>query len=142
MTTADADTNALKGDNFFSSRGNLWSVAINGLENRSYSLFIYAPSDTSVSTRPFTVNEISEADTPGSTNPGLVEGVDYVVVNNVFVTNGTITMTAANNNGFGGLAGVQLVAAAATVPEAGTGVLVLAAPAALLALGCVRRRRA
>ena len=100
-------------DNFFASGGENWSLTISGLSNGLYNFYYYAPSNGSVDTGPFTVNGVAAASIAGDNSSPLTEGLNWEVVSNVSVTNGTITVLSTDTAGIRGLAGLQL----AVVPE-------------------------
>jgi hypothetical protein len=116
--TADSDagalggtgnTGALRGYNFFSLDGDLWSVTLSNLDNGTYSLYYYAPTNTIVSTGSFTANGLLASNIQGNSTSTLNKGSDWEIRSGVQVTNGTLTLLSADTNGDRGLAGIQLV---------------------------------
>ena len=111
----------MRGYNFFSNDGDPWSVTLSNLNNGTYSLYYYAPTNTIVSTGGFTANGLLASNISGNSTSTLNEGSDWEVLTGVRVTNGTLTLVSVSTVGARGLAGIQLVEA----PE----------PSALLLIG-------
>jgi hypothetical protein len=110
----------LMDDNFFSSNGNPWSVVLAGLSNGTYTIYLYEPSNEQVGTGSGVVNGVAFSNINGGFEAGtFVQGSNYLQLNGVTVTGGTLTATGSQPETFSGLAGMQLVpaAAAAAVPE-------------------------
>jgi hypothetical protein len=101
-------------DNFYSNPGNGWSVDLTGLENGSYVVYVYAPTNTAVSTGAFTLNGEAFASMPGD---AYIEGVSYISAA-VEVDAGSIAMSGSDPS-FNGLAGMQVV----LLPEPGLALL-------------------
>jgi hypothetical protein len=111
------DLQALLDDNFFSTLGAHWSLTISGLSNGLYDFYYYAPSNGSVDTGPFTVNGIAASSIAGDDSSPLTEGLNWEVMHDVSVTNGTMTVLSTDTGtGPLGLAGLQI----AVVPEPST----------------------
>jgi hypothetical protein len=126
---------ALLDDNFFSTDTDPWSLSISGLSNGTYDFYYYGPGNALVDTGPFSVNGIAASSIPGSTSNTFDQGVDWQVVSNVSVVNGTLTVIPTSNDGIRGLAGFQIV----VVPE--PSVSILAAAGALITAMFLRRRK-
>jgi hypothetical protein len=94
-------------DNFYSNPGNGWSVDLTGLENGSYVVYVYAPTNTAVSTGAFTLNGEAFASMPGDSTGAYIEGVSYISAA-VEVDAGSIAMSGSDPS-FNGLAGMQVV---------------------------------
>jgi hypothetical protein len=122
------DAQRLLNDNFLSGINAVpsdWAVTITGLPNTANDLFLYAPTNSLVSTGLMTVNGMSLTELLGNDLGLLVEGESWIAAQ-VEVAGGTLSITGTSNGGsraFAGLAGLQLV------PEPGT--------LALLCLGFV-----
>jgi hypothetical protein len=101
------DDERLLNDNFFSSGGAPWSVALSGLADGTYRVFLYAPSHTSVPSGTMSVGGTPVAELPGSATASLVEGTSWAKVT-VEVSGGALSISGAGV-GFSGLAGLQLV---------------------------------
>jgi hypothetical protein len=113
-----SDLQRLVSDGFFSSAGNNWSVSLTGLDNGAYNVFYYGPSHPNVTTGAFTINGTAVASITGDNTTSFVQGTNYGVLNNVSVSDGTLTLTSTDTTGFRGLSGLQLVGSApAAVPE-------------------------
>ena len=137
QTVGSGNTEDLRGDNFFASPGDSWSVTINNLANGTYTFFYYGPTNTAVTTGPFTVNGIAVPGVTGSLTDNLVQGTDWDVLANVSVTSGTLTVVSTSTDGFHGLAGLQLVdQSVSSVPEPSTLVLL----GTMLGAGAILRR--
>ena len=101
---AEADANALVGDNY--SASSYWKIVVLNLTNGIYDLFLYAPSKGGIATGAMVVNGISVASIPGD-DCGLIEGggwtrVTLEVQGGSFWMNGNSTVPI-------GLAGFQLM---------------------------------
>ena len=120
----------LLSDYFYTVDGVPFSVNFTGLQNGPYAVFLYAPNASNVPIGAGSINGVPWAFTPGGLLqvPGLVPGLHYTVVDNVFVTNGT--MSILSNGGSQivnyGLSGVQLqlVPTVTPMPEPTTMLLV------------------
>ncbi len=108
----------LRGDNMFAFNGRHWSVTLSNLENGLYQVYLYAPTNTAVPTRPFTVNGTPVANLTGANSDSLNQGSDWTKVA-VEVTGGTLLVASSSTSGSGGLSGMQLVAQGSepVVPE-------------------------
>ena len=115
------NTGALRGYNFFSFNNDPWSVTLTNLDNGSYSLYYYAPTNTVVSTGTFTANGLPASSIRGNNTSTLNEGSDWEIRSGIQVTDGTLTLLSTDLDGDRGLAGIQLVATPepATLPLIG-----------------------
>jgi hypothetical protein len=114
------DAARLMHDNFFAANGGAWSVSLSGLADGSYDLYLYDPTNRAVSTGGGTANGIAFASVNGAFSGSFAAGVDYLLLNNILVTGGSLTASGTEPGGNSGLAGLQLVArdvAPTTVPE-------------------------
>ena len=105
--TCTGDTQALMDDNIFTF--GTWTVALTGLSNGTYTLFLYEPTNPEVVTGNMTVNGAAVA---GITGHGctLTAGDTYTTTQ-VTVTNANLTITGGSAGtpwGIAGLAGLQL----------------------------------
>ena len=84
-----ADDRALLADNFLAA-GSSWTVAITGLTNGAYNVYVYAPTNGLVSTSAFSINGAVQVELSGSeTNTTITEGTDYLVASTI-LTDGMI----------------------------------------------------
>ena len=110
---------------FYATNTHNWSVTLNNLTNATYDVYYYGPATTNstVHTRAFTINGTAVSDMvynvpgAGALDAELVQGQDWNVLQNVVITNGTLTLASSTTSGFGGLSGLQIVQKAAAVPE-------------------------
>ena len=96
------------------------AVTLTGLDNGAYNVFYYGPSNTLTTTGAFSINGTAVASITGDNNTSFVQGINYDVLNNVNVSNGTLTLTNITTSGYRGLSGLQLVqtsSSPAAVPE-------------------------
>jgi hypothetical protein len=124
------DANLLS-DYFYTSGGGAYSVSFAGLQNGTYTVFLYAPNATNVAIGGGNINGVNYPYTPALLTPiqvpGLFPGQNFIVVNGVVVSNGT--MLIQNNGGVlfdYGLSGLQLrlTPTDTPVPEPATMLLV------------------
>jgi hypothetical protein len=99
------DDELLLNDNFYSNTP--WSADLGGLVPGDYTVYLYAPGNTSVASGDMTVGGIPVASLPGDPDAQLVEGVSWVRVV-VSVTGDTLPISG-DGPGPCGLAGLQLV---------------------------------
>lgn len=102
------DNEALLKDNFFSQES-AWSVTLNGLVDGAYDLYIYEQSHHNVQTGDMLINGTPVWSIPGSRVSNLIEGTSYLVVQQVMVSGGTLSLVRTDTSSFAGLAGLQLV---------------------------------
>lgn len=95
--------NSLFDDFFYSSDGATWVVSITGIKNGTYSLYIYAPTSSTVPTGDMTINGVF---VPGIQGEYL--GFSYLEVV-VTISDETLSMSGVNSGLKSGLAGLQLV---------------------------------
>lgn len=131
----DTGTDALRRGNFY-SYGHVWDVTLSNLDDGAYDLYYYAPKNTSVPTKSFTANGVSAPNIAGNAAGTLVQGQDWQMIV-VSVSGGALHLTSEDTAGFGGLAGLQLVAvgSSSAAPEPSTMMLL----GALLIPVAVRR---
>ena len=104
------DDQLLLNDNFFSSGGAQWTVILSGLTQGSYSLWLYAPANSIVSTGAMTIDGGGGVT---SDSTGLPGGVSTLILNTsarnyvVGVNSSTLTIKGASAT-FSGLAGLQI----------------------------------
>jgi len=122
--TCGGDEEALFGDNFYSSPGNPWNVTITGLTNGQYTVFLYGPTNPSVTTGATTVNGTPVASISGD-GCGLVPGTTYTSVA-VTVNAGSLTINGADAS-YSGLGGLQLVFSPLAIPMLSPSVVALLA---------------
>jgi hypothetical protein len=136
------DDITLIGDNILDCGTDQWSLAFSGLQDGSYRVILYAPSNGNVYTGDMLVNGAPVAALPG-TNLALTEGVSYaVVVANV--SGGALDLSGAGDGSFNcaGLAGVQIEGPAPPfVPALSKGGLALLALLVAVGSGRVLRRK-
>ena len=114
------DANLLS-DYFYTVNGGAYSVNFTGLQNGTYNVFLYAPNASNVAIGSGNVNGVPYPYTGSSVLqfPLLIQGVNYVVVNGVVVSNGT--MSILSNGGAAidnfGLSGLQLQLVTTTIPS-------------------------
>jgi hypothetical protein len=121
--TCTGDLGALVNDFVYSTAS--WNVALTGLTNGNYTLYLYEPEDESVTTGAMTVNG---APLPGLTGHTcvLTAGVMYTTTS-VTVSSGTLTI-AGTGSEWVGLAGLQLVTGQPSgIPAASPATLLLIA---------------
>lgn len=123
LTSCAGDLGSLVNDFVYSTAN--WSVALSGLANGSYTLYLYEPEDDSVTTGAMTVNGAPLAGISGHTCV-LTAGVMYTTAA-VTVSGGTLTITGTGSE-WVGLAGLQLVAGPqSSIPAASPAALLLIA---------------
>ena len=109
-TTID-DTYKLINDNFYTCSGS-WVVTISSLSNGLYNLYVYAPSNTIVSTGVMTINSNSASELTGTNSDPrqLINGVSYSM-HQVDVADGTLSLfgtTTGSSYSCAGLSGLQI----------------------------------
>jgi hypothetical protein len=148
-STCTGDLHLLLDDNIY-TRSGTWTVALTGLTNGTYTLYLYEPTNDNVPTGQMTVNGVALA---GITGHGcaLTAGTTYTTTQ-VTVTTGNLTIIGTSPGtglDFAGLAGLQLApgqagpppAVAAAVPTASMwGLALLSIALGGLALLRMRRR--
>jgi len=115
---ASNDDQKLLNDNFHSSPAAslTWSVNLSGLVDQPYDVYLYAPTNISVSTGNMTVNGSPIGQLIGDPNGLLIQGTSYEKYNTT-VSGGLLTLSGSVSGtsfSFGGLAGMQLVP---TIPD-------------------------
>ena len=129
------DAQRLLNDNFLSGVNLIprdWFVTITGIPNKVYDLYLYAPTNSLVSTGLMAVNGTSLSELLGNDLGLLVEGESWILTQ-VDVIDGTLSITGTpdgGNRAFAGLAGLQII------PEPGTLTLIGLGLAAII---CWRR---
>lgn len=108
------------------------TATLTGLANGTYRLWIYAWAPDSADFRTNVTVGSSTQSIGGAWSGGFVQGVTHAFFDNIVVSSGTLSFTAATGSGFGSLNGFQIY----QIP----------APSAVALLGlagcCARRRRA
>jgi hypothetical protein len=139
------DLNLLMADFFFeSSQADLWNVTLTGVDSGVYDVYVYAPANISSlqGTGTFTINGIAMSDIPGTGIQNFIQGVNYEILSDLTVTDGTITFASTEaSTRFLGLAGVQLVQVPEPVPVMTPWGLVVLASALALAGSLTHRYR-
>jgi len=117
--TASTDLQRLVNDSFTHNNCFNWNVTLSNLSNGIYNVFYYGPSNRNVTTGAFTINGTAVASITGDDTTSFVQGINYDVLNNVSVSNGTLTLASTSTTGLRGLSGLQLVqtSSASAVPE-------------------------
>ena len=129
------DPGLLIADNFYSSPGSAWNLAITGLTNGIYDVYYYAPDHDLIDTGAFLLNGVYAANLAGMLGGnGTVQNQEWAVLPGIQVTSGMLATFWLGNEAaaFTGLYGLQLVA----VPEPSATGLALCGGALLF-----RRRR-
>jgi MYXO-CTERM domain-containing protein len=137
--TGTTDIAHLRASNFF-SMGAPWSVLFSNLDNGTYSLYYYAPTNGALSTGNFTANGVAISSIKGSSSATLNQGTDWDVRSGIQVTGGSLLLTSDVLGGYEGLAGLQLVQGQGQVSTPEPTSLLLAG-SALLGIAALRRRR-
>lgn len=122
---------ALLCDNFYSNVNlpislSTWDITLSGLDNGLYSLVLYAPTNSLVSTGLMTVNNIATAELVGTGSNLLIEGVSYSILHTQ-VTDGGLSIAGSlsgSNFRFAGLSGMQISQIQTSVPEPATAWLI------------------
>jgi len=115
-----------------------WNVTLTGLVNGLYDVYVYAPTHSDIPTGNFTVNGTAASSFGYATSgsgpnglDGLDLGIDYIVLSNLYIGAGSLNLVQTSygvyydylgrlqNAYMAGLAGIQLVGAAAPVPIPG-----------------------
>jgi len=97
-------------DNFFSISSRDWTAQFAKVDDGTYDVYVYSPTNPIVPTGPFTVNGITVGSFIGNKSDSLVQGQDWDVITGVTVSGGSLTLaTNPPTSGFRGLAGVQIV---------------------------------
>jgi hypothetical protein len=109
------DEGALFGDQIHSSNDS-WTIALSGLNNETYDVYLYAPGNSLVPTGAMSVNGTPVSSIPGNAVCDLIDGTSYVSVQ-VSITDSTLTITGTNATGWSGLAGLQLDDPSDTPPQ-------------------------
>jgi hypothetical protein len=117
--------------NFF---GLGWSIAITGLLDGIYDVYLYDPNNGAIGTGSGNVNGVGFSNINGNFGSGtFIEGVNYTLLQGVSITGSSFL--ASVGMGVSGLSGIQLVptvAQPAAIPEptslllVGTGLLAIA----------------
>jgi hypothetical protein len=119
------DAQRLLNDNFFSSVSSVpsdWFVTITEIQNQVYDLYLYAPTNSLVSTGLMTAMGTSLPELLGNDLGLLVKGESWIRTQ-VDVIDGTLSISGTPDGasrGFAGLAGLQLM----PVPEPETSILI------------------
>lgn len=125
-------------DNFYSTPGVAWTVSFAGLTRGLYDVYLYEPMNQFLGIGSGSVNGTAFTSINGGFTGTFTPNVNYLLLTDVLVTNGTLIATASDARALTGLAGLQLVdKSAVPVPEPGTLALVTAA----LAAASLRPRR-
>jgi hypothetical protein len=127
--SASGGDELLLADNFYSSGGAGWDVQLTNLAAGAYLVYLYAPTNSLVSTGEMTLAEIPLAGIPGLANGALARGGSWTHFA-IAHPGGTLALSGAGP-GFTGLAGLQLV----PVPEADSRAMLACGAAALSILG-------
>jgi hypothetical protein len=118
--TPSTDLQRLVQDSFWATSGKSWTVTLSGLSNGAYNVFYYGPSHSILTTGTFSINGTGVASIRGDNTTSFVKGTNYDVLNNVSVSDGTLTLISTSSSGHRGLSGLQLVQTSSTsaaVPE-------------------------
>lgn len=104
------DAQLLLTDNIYSNVSPAWSVQFIGLSDGFYDIYLYAPSNTAVTTGIMTVNGNTIGELSGSADGLLIDGVSYTRVQTT-VNEGILSLSGTHVDvtaNYAGLAGVQL----------------------------------
>ena len=115
--TPSTDLQRLVQDGFMATAGKSWTVTLSGLSNGAYNVFYYGPSHSMRTTGTFSINGTGVASITGDNTTSFVKGTNYDVLNNVSVSDGTLTLSGSREISSRGLSGLQIVSASAAVPE-------------------------
>jgi hypothetical protein len=119
----DANLCDLRGSNFYTNFAG-WSLQLTNLDNGTYDLYYYSPTNGIVPTGNFSANGVPAGSITTSGADSLVQGSDWDKIT-VDVSSGTLDIGADTPAGNVGLAGIQLVyTAPLAIPEPSTIVLV------------------
>lgn len=124
------DAYRLMQDNFYSRPGQTWSVWLSGLADGLYDVYLYEPMNIFLGTGSGSVNGVTFSNINGNFSGTFTRGGNYLLLQDVIVTNGTLSATGGETGALSGLAGLQLVdrnPPPAPVPEPGTLMLLSAA---------------
>ena len=95
----------------FTNSGANWIFVLTGVPNCIFSIYYYAPAHGSVSTGSFSVNNENVNSISGSFATDLIENTNWGKIDNIAVTNGTISFESSGTSGYRGLAALQVVRA-------------------------------
>lgn len=110
LVSAD-DAERLLNDNFYDA--GTWTVDLIGLADGPYTLFVYAPTHTSVSSGIMQINGVAAGELPGSAAGTLVEGVSYAEFP-ITVSDGALSLSGTTSGSSPSLAGSDGTLDAAT----------------------------